>query len=192
MAKALRWSPPKCSKLAERSQTAAAEIGTLSGQTVKAAREAGAMLAKLVPDIKKTAELVEEISAACREQDIGANQMNQAIQQLDKVIQQNAGAAEEMSATSEELAGQAEHLLASIAFFRIDGKAGGANRNEKALVPTPALPQTKAPAPEQPRAAQSATNVRARQKSRSDYKGGYGNGFALNISNGRADDFESF
>jgi methyl-accepting chemotaxis protein len=107
-------------KLAERSQAAAAEIGALSGQTVTAAREAGEMLAKLVPDIKKTAELVEEISAACREQDIGAAQVNQAIQQLDKVIQQNAGAAEQMSATSEELAAQAELLQSSISFFRID------------------------------------------------------------------------
>jgi len=109
-------------KLAERSQTAAAEIGTLSSQTVTVAREAGEMLVKLVPDIKKTAELVEEISAACREQDIGADQVNQAIQQLDKVIQQNAGAAEQMSATSEELAAQAEQLQSSIAFFRIDGQ----------------------------------------------------------------------
>ena len=113
-------------KLAERSQTAAAEIGSLSSQTVTAAREAGTMLVKLVPDIKKTAELVEEISAACREQDIGANQVNQAIQQLDKVIQQNAGAAEEMSATSEALSGQAETLQGSIAFFRI-GDAGHAS-----------------------------------------------------------------
>ena len=105
-------------KLAERSQTAAAEIGTLSGDTMKVAQEAGEMLAKLVPDIKKTAELVEEISAACREQDVGADQMNQAIQQLDKVIQQNAAAAEEIASTSEELSGQAETLQSSISFFR--------------------------------------------------------------------------
>lgn len=115
-------------KLAERSQAAAAEIGTLSGQTVTVAREAGEMLAKLVPDIKKTAELVEEISAACREQDIGADQVNQAIQQLDKVIQQNAGASEQMSATSEELAAQAEQLQSSIAFFRIDGHHAGVTK----------------------------------------------------------------
>ncbi|MFK4996537.1 hypothetical protein ACI39X_27730, partial [Klebsiella pneumoniae] len=73
------------------------------------------MLNRLVPDIRKTAELVSEISAACREQDIGASQINQAIQQLDKVTQQNAGASEEMSATSEELAAQAEELQSSIA-----------------------------------------------------------------------------
>ncbi|MCD2178217.1 CHASE3 domain-containing protein [Rhizobium sp. C1] len=107
-------------KLAERSQQAAAEISGLSGETVKVATEAGEMLSKLVPDIRKTAELVAEISAACREQDIGASQINEAIQQLDKVTQQNAGASEEMSATSEELAAQAEELQASIAFFKVD------------------------------------------------------------------------
>ncbi|MDR6816341.1 methyl-accepting chemotaxis protein [Neorhizobium sp. 2083] len=111
-------------KLAERSQAAAAEISALSGDTVQVATEAGEMLNKLVPDIQKTAELVSEISAACREQDIGASQINEAIQQLDKVTQQNAGASEEMSATSEELASQAEELQASIAFFRVD-QAGG-------------------------------------------------------------------
>jgi len=110
-------------KLAERSQAAAAEISALSGETVSVATDAGEMLTRLVPDIRKTAELIAEISAACREQDIGAAQINEAIQQLDKVTQTNAGASEEMSATSEELAAQAEELQASIAFFRID-KAG--------------------------------------------------------------------
>ena len=107
-------------KLAERSQTAATEISGLSGETVKAAQAAGEMLAKLVPDIHKTAELVAEISAACREQDIGAVQINEAIQQLDKVTQQNASASEQMSATSEELASQAEELQTSIAYFRTE------------------------------------------------------------------------
>jgi len=107
-------------KLAERSQAAAAEIGTLSTDTVKVAQEAGSMLAKLVPDIKKTAELVEEITAACREQDVGSSQINQAIQQLDKVTQQNAAASEQVSATSEELASQAELLQSSISFFKLN------------------------------------------------------------------------
>jgi methyl-accepting chemotaxis protein len=111
-------------KLAERSQAAAAEISTLSGQTVSVATEAGDMLNRLVPDIRKTAELISEISAACREQDIGASQINSAIQQLDKVTQQNAGASEEMSGTSGELATQAEELQSSIAFFRIDQTSG--------------------------------------------------------------------
>jgi methyl-accepting chemotaxis protein len=111
-------------KLAERSQTAAAEISAVSSDTVKAAQSAGDMLISLVPNIRKTAELVAEISAACREQDIGSSQINEAIQQLDKVTQQNASASEEMSATSEELAAQAEELQASIAYFRTDSHGG--------------------------------------------------------------------
>ncbi|HEV7719277.1 MAG TPA: methyl-accepting chemotaxis protein [Arsenicitalea sp.] len=107
-------------KLAERSQAAATEISTLSGQTVKAAQSAGEMLSKLVPDIQRTAELVEEISAASREQNAGAAQINTAIQQLDRVTQQNTSAAEEMSGTSEELATQAEQLQAAISYFRIE------------------------------------------------------------------------
>jgi methyl-accepting chemotaxis protein len=107
-------------KLAERSQAAAAEIGTLSSETVRSAQEAGGMLARLVPDIKRTAELVEEITAASREQDVGVSQINQAIQQLDQVTQQNAAASEQVSATSEELAAQAEQLQQVISFFKID------------------------------------------------------------------------
>jgi methyl-accepting chemotaxis protein len=107
-------------KLAERSQAAAQEIGTLSGATVSSAREAGAMLARLVPDIKRTAELVEEITAACREQDIGCEQINKAIQQLDSVTQQNAAASEQVSATSEQLTSQATSLQQTIAYFRIE------------------------------------------------------------------------
>ena len=108
-------------KLAERSQAASTEISALSGETVSAAANAGEMLNKLVPDIQRTAELVEEITAACREQDIGASQVNTAIQQLDKVTQQNAAAAEETSATSVELASQAEQLQTTIGYFTIDG-----------------------------------------------------------------------
>jgi methyl-accepting chemotaxis protein len=107
-------------KLAERSQSAAAEIGMVSTQTVKAAQSAGEMLVRLVPDIQKTAELVAEISAACHEQDVGAEQVNLAIQQLDKVTQQNASASEQMSATSEQLAAQAEQLQASIGYFNTE------------------------------------------------------------------------
>ena len=113
-------------KLAERSQAAAAEIGTLSSDTVRSAQEAGAMLVKLVPDIKRTADLVAEITAASREQDVGATQINQAIQQLDQVTQQNAAASEEVSATSEELTAQAEQLQRTISYFRI-----GANRGAR-------------------------------------------------------------
>lgn len=99
------------------------------------------MLTKLVPDIRKTAELVAEISAACREQDIGASQINEAIQQLDKVTQQNAAAAEEMSATSEELASQSEELETSIAFFRIDNASRASTQLPKTAAKPTQRPQ---------------------------------------------------
>jgi len=107
-------------KLAERSQRAATEISSVSTEMLGVAQQAGEMLGRLVPDIKKTAELVQEISAACREQDIGADQINVAIQELDKVIQQNASASEEMSATAEELSTQAEQLQQMTSFFQMD------------------------------------------------------------------------
>ncbi len=106
-------------KLAERSQGAAAEISELSTSSVEVAEHAGLMLQRIVPDIQKTAELVQEISAACNEQNSGADQINKAIQQLDHVIQQNASAAEEMAATSEELQSQASQLQNTVSFFRI-------------------------------------------------------------------------
>jgi methyl-accepting chemotaxis protein len=108
-------------KLAERSQIAATEIGSLSGETVSTAQGAGQMLAKLVPDISRTAELVADISAACREQDIGAEQVNGAIMQLDQVTQQNSSASSQLSATSSELASQASQLQETVSYFRLRG-----------------------------------------------------------------------
>lgn len=108
-------------KLAERSQTAAAEISRLTGEGVNVAEVAGDLLTKLVPDIRKTAELVQEISAASTEQNSGASQINKAIQQLDQVIQQNASASEQMSSTAEELSSQAEALQSTVAFFKVGG-----------------------------------------------------------------------
>lgn len=104
-------------KLAERSQAAAAEISQLSATSVQVAERAGEMLAKLVPDIQKTADLVQEISAASREQTTGADQINAAIQQLNQVIQLNASGAEEMASTAEELASQAEQQQIMIELF---------------------------------------------------------------------------
>ncbi|MBX5150677.1 HAMP domain-containing protein [Rhizobium lentis] len=164
-------------KLAERSQSAATEISSMSGDTVKAAQEAGDMLGRLVPDIRKTAELVAEISAACREQDVGAAQINEAIQQLDKVTQQNAGASEQMSATSEELASQAEELQASIAFFNVDAAGNRQSRTPAArmTVRSPAQGSARKPAAKKP--ANSVAGQQARVK-----------GFALDLSMGGPDD----
>jgi methyl-accepting chemotaxis protein len=108
-------------KLAERSQTAAGDIIRLSGTSVDISEKAGEMLSMLVPDIQKTAELVQEISAASDEQNTGSEQINIAIQQLDQVIQQNASFSEELASTAEELASQAESLQEAVAFFKVDG-----------------------------------------------------------------------
>ncbi|XUY29218.1 methyl-accepting chemotaxis protein [Agrobacterium sp. rho-8.1] len=166
-------------KLAERSQAAAAEISSLSGTTVQVATEAGDMLNRLVPDIRKTAELVSEISAACREQDIGASQINEAIQQLDKVTQLNSGASEEMSATSEELAAQAEELQASIAFFKVDrSDAGHSPANLRAPARSAQAPAARVAPKAAP--ARRPDNSLASQQARAK-------GFALDMSMGGPD-----
>ncbi|MRR35359.1 HAMP domain-containing protein, partial [bacterium] len=126
-------------KLAERSQKAAGEISELSSTSVEVAEKAGEMLTRMVPDIQRTAELVQEISAACKEQDTGAEQINKAIQQLDQVIQANASASEQMASTSEELASQAEQLQSSVAFFKT-GNDGAVRR--QAVAPQKKTRQT--------------------------------------------------
>ncbi|WP_027532872.1 methyl-accepting chemotaxis protein [Bradyrhizobium sp. WSM3983] len=168
-------------KLAERSQAAAAEIGTLSADTVKVAQEAGSMLSKLVPDIKKTAELVEEITAACREQDVGSAQINQAIQQLDKVGQQNASASEQVSSTSEELASQAEQLQSTIAYFRIEhgGKSHAPAPIDRAVSQLRTKAATMAAA-ERPAKKPQAKPARA-------MKAAGGGGFAFDMNDGEDD-----
>ncbi|KHK00560.1 methyl-accepting chemotaxis protein [Desulfovibrio sp. TomC] len=107
-------------KLAERSQQAASEITKLAKDSTEVAVQANTLLAQLVPNIQRTAELVQEISAASQEQSQGAGQVNQALQQLDQTIQQNASASEELASTAEELSGQSEQLRATIAFFQVE------------------------------------------------------------------------
>ncbi|WP_319469024.1 methyl-accepting chemotaxis protein [uncultured Pseudodesulfovibrio sp.] len=141
-------------KLAERSGGAAAEISELSASSVAVAEEAGEMLGQMTPDIKHTAELIQEISAASDEQQAGAESVNQAIHQLDQVIQQTAAASEEMSSTAQQLTSQAAHLNSTVAFFNI-GAAGGvpvsrvvAKRPQpQALAQAPAKARPAAPAP---------------------------------------------
>lgn len=106
-------------KLAERSQLAAGEILILSSATEEAADNATIMLERLVPDIKQTAELVQEISAATSEQAAGIDQVNDAISQMDQVVQQNASASEEVAATAETLVSQAEDQKNTVSFFTV-------------------------------------------------------------------------
>jgi hemerythrin-like metal-binding protein len=111
-------------KLAERSQAAAAEIADISSNSMRIATEAGTLLGQLVPDIQKTAMLVQEITSGSREQSQGAEQVNLAIQELDQVIQQNAASAEEMSASADQLSSQANKMQGVISFFRLNAGDG--------------------------------------------------------------------
>jgi len=111
-------------KLAERSQVAAQEIGTLALDTVKRAENAGTMLKDMVPAIRKTADLVQEIAAASSEQNAGVSQINGAIGQVSQTLQQNAAASEELSSTSEEMSAQAIRLQESMTYFKLGSDSG--------------------------------------------------------------------
>jgi methyl-accepting chemotaxis protein len=143
-------------KLSERSQTAATEINDLSSGSVAVAERAGKMLSDLVPDIKRTAELVQEINTSSYEQSTGADEINRAIQQLDQVTQQNASAAEEMSATSEQMNAQADQLQQIVSFFRlVEGSSNSnsikrkpvAKATSPASITPPAVDRNAAPKP---------------------------------------------
>jgi methyl-accepting chemotaxis protein len=110
-------------KLAERSAKAAGEINELSTKSVTVAGQAGTRLEELVPDIKKTAELIQEIAAASGEQSNGAEQIAKGVTQMDTVVQQNASSSEELAATAEELSGQAIKLVETIGFFKLADSA---------------------------------------------------------------------
>jgi methyl-accepting chemotaxis protein len=107
-------------KLAERSQVAAQEIGELAGGSVDMAERAGRMLDAMVPSIRKTSELVQEIAAASEEQSGGVGQINSAMNQLNQTTQQGASASEELAATAEEMSAQAEQLKRLMEFFRLE------------------------------------------------------------------------
>ena len=122
-------------KLAERSQIAANEINQLSGIMVKTATDAGEQIKKIVPDIQKTAELVDEIAAASEEQSSGVDQIAKAMMQLDSVVQANASSSEEMASMAEEFTGQAGQLAELVAFFKLrsDAEEAAAKKAQKAV-----------------------------------------------------------
>jgi methyl-accepting chemotaxis protein len=110
--------------------------------------EAGGLMMEIIPEIEKTAKLVQEISAASLEQSSGSEQVNNALQQLSQVTQQNAAASEEMATSSEELASQADQLKEIVNFFKIDD-------NENKVVRNASLQQFK---PEVKSSKQTLTN----------------------------------
>jgi methyl-accepting chemotaxis protein len=124
-------------KLAERSQVAAQEIGDVASSSVELAERAGKLLDHMVPNIKKTSDLVQEITAASEEQSSGVGQINTAVTQLSQTTQQNASSSEELAATSEEMSSQAEQLQQTMAFFKLEAEgargAAGAVRSGAAV-----------------------------------------------------------
>jgi len=124
-------------KLAERSQVAAGEIVTISTQSVESAESAGRKISEVLPEVRRTTELVQEISAAANEQSTGIDQIVMAIGQLDGVIQQNAASSEELAGMSETLSSQARSLREAVSFFKIDGMETSVRERE----PLPVLPE---------------------------------------------------
>jgi methyl-accepting chemotaxis protein len=156
-------------KLAERSQVAAQEIGTVASSSVELAERAGKLLDEMVPTIKKTSDLVQEITAASEEQSSGVGQINGAVGQLSQTTQQNASSSEELAATAEEMSGQAEQLQQAMAFFKVSDAGGFApaghaapraarGRASLALMPKP-VDRRKAASASQRRPRATAVNA---------------------------------
>ena len=135
-------------KLAEHSQSASEEITEQSQESLRISKKSEEILEKLLPDIQKTADLVEEISASSREQQSGVTQINDAIQQLDKVIQSNAASAEQLASTSEELAAQAGQLRHTVSFFKLEGMQQPASARREDLTELKSSAPTSAREPE--------------------------------------------
>jgi methyl-accepting chemotaxis protein len=152
-------------KLAERSQKAAKEIGALAGSSVQVAERSGKLLLELVPAIKKTADLVQEVAAASQEQSAGVAQINKAMGAVDQVTQRNASAAEELASTAEEMSSQAESLQQLLGFFHTDDETRrpGARPAPQASVPPAVMAAAQAAA-----ALQAAAPRAARQADRSN------------------------
>jgi len=132
-------------KLAEKSQNAAKEIGSFAVNSRAIAEKAGKIFGDILPRIRQTANLTQEISASAVQQKSGVDQVNIALQQLNEVIQSNAAASEQMAGTVEELSGQADALNAAIRYFRVSGSAtAAATRNSNITAARPLM----RPAPE--------------------------------------------
>ncbi|MYM28914.1 methyl-accepting chemotaxis protein [Duganella sp. CY15W] len=126
-------------KLAERSQVAAQEIEQVASSSVQLAEKAGQLLGEMVPNIRRTSNLVQEITAASEEQSAGVGQINAAVTQLSQTTQQNASSSEELAATAEEMSGQAEQLQQTMSFFKL----AGVSRTVRSAAPSARKPARK-------------------------------------------------
>ena len=141
---------------------------------MKSAEESKQLLIDTLPDIKKTAELVQEIAAASVEQNTGADQVNGAIQQLSTVTQGNASAAEQMSSNAEELSSQAEELKAAVSYFKLDNRTRATKKVQRP-------------------AGVKRPQAKAQLADAHEGKNGHVNGFDLKLADGPSDsDFSEF
>ncbi|MCB2181782.1 MAG: MCP four helix bundle domain-containing protein [Desulfobulbaceae bacterium] len=162
-------------RLAERSQNAAQEIKGVASNSVEVANNAGRLISEIVPQIKKTAELVEEIDAASSEQAKGIQENARGADQLSQVVQQNSSASEEMSSTSEELSSQAAQLLTSISYFKLresERESTPRQNNETDSQPAFLSPQQKA-----------LEDLRKTKQ---------GNGYRLDLEDGEFEEFKNY
>jgi methyl-accepting chemotaxis protein len=149
-------------KLAERAQRAAQEIGSLAGSSMKVAERSGQLILELVPSIRKTADLVQEVAAASAEQSAGVGQVSKAMATVDQVTQRNASAAEALSSTAVEMAAQAESLQRLIAFFVLERQAAPERpRAAPRLVPAPPRQRPRGAAEALPAAKPAAADAAA-------------------------------
>lgn len=148
-------------KLAERSGTAAAGISERSSSSVAVAEEAGELLTKMVPEIQKTAELIQDISAATAEQNEGVKQVTSALRDSDTVVQQTASIAEEVAATASSLSNQAQTMLENVSYFRTDGSAVCSDPSIKPSRPAKPTPRSSRPTLAQPGPSRSKPNTGA-------------------------------
>ena len=146
-------------KLAERSQLAAKEVGEVAGSSLEVSERSGRILKDLVPAIRRTADLVQEVAAASREQATGIGRLNKGMINVDQVTQRNAAAAEELASTAEELAGQAASQSDLVAFFNVDGAAGTPAEAPRAQAANVTEPAPVPPAPAPPAVAQAVAKA---------------------------------
>lgn len=106
-------------KLAEHSQIAANEIDRISEQGVSLSEIAGKELAELLPEVEKTATLIKEIAHASLEQNLGADQIQNAVQSLNDIAQKNALLSDELNNKALKLNQEARSLRKSIDFFKL-------------------------------------------------------------------------
>ncbi|MFT3799610.1 MAG: methyl-accepting chemotaxis protein [Burkholderiaceae bacterium] len=132
-------------KLAERSQVAAQEIGSVAGSSVELAERAGELLDRMVPSIRRTSDLVQEIAAASEEQSTGVGQINAAVGQLSQTTQQNASSSEELAATAEQMSDEAAKLQRAMAFFKLTAESAAAVRPSRPSAPSSSSPSSASP-----------------------------------------------